>query len=180
MDRTGQCGPPSHHRLRHRIPQTSDTDWTDHPHQGTSLTTVIGSLTPGADYQVRVLARNHEGQSPWSNPAQGTTVGAAMTATDADNDTLTYSITGPNPGGFTIDSTTAQLRSGPAESYDFEDPAKNTYTVTVTATDSRGASDSIPVTVTVTDVNEPPAFAESNPTRQLVENSLRRRVRALR
>ena len=94
-----------------------------------------------------------------------------MTATDADNDTLTYSITGPNPGGFTIDSTTAQLRSGPAESYDFEDPAKNTYTVTVTATDSRGASDSIPVTVTVTDVNEPPAFAESNPTRQLAENT---------
>ena len=162
--------------------QTSDTDWTDHPHQGTSLTTVIDPLTPGTEYLVRVLARNHEGQSPWSNPAQGTTVtnsppnfgtatanrsvpenspqgtnvGAAVTATDADNDTLTYSITGPNPGGFTIHSTTAQLRSGPAENYDFEDPTKNTYTVTVTATDPHEASASIEVTITVTDTDEPP------------------------
>ena len=177
--------------------QTSDTDWTDHPHQGTGLTTVIGSLTPGADYQVRVRARNHEGQSPWSNPAQGTTVtnsppdfgtitagrsvpenspqgtnvGAAVTATDPDadtDDTLTYRITGPNPGGFTIHSTTGQLSSGPAENYDFENPNKDSYAVTVTATDPHGGSASTDVTVTVIDVNEapgPPAVSISGQTR---------------
>ena len=95
-----------------------------------------------------------------------------MTATDPDaGDTLTYSITGSNPGGFTVHSTTGQLRSGAASSYDFEEPTKSSYTVTVTATDGQGGSASIEVTVTVTDLNEPPAFAESDPARQLAENT---------
>ena len=100
---------------------------------------------------------NTNSRSVPENSVQGTNVGAAITATDPDDgDTLTYSITGPNPGGFTIDSTTAQLRSGPAENYDFENPTKNTYTVTVTATDPHEASASIDVTITVTDLDEPP------------------------
>ena len=91
------------------------------------------------------------------NSVQGTNVGAPVTATDPDaGDTLSYGITGPNPGGFTIDATTGQLRSGPASSYDFEDPTKSSYTVTVTATDPHGASANIAVTVTVSDVDEPP------------------------
>ena len=171
--------------------------WSDAEHEGTGLSAVIGDLAPGTDYQVRVMARNDEGDGQWSDTAQGTTVansapdfgantasrsvpenspsgtsvGAPVTATDADNDTLTYRITGPNTGGFTIDATTGQLRSGPAENYDFEDSTKNSYTVTVTATDPHGGSGSVEVTIAVTDVNEPPAFAESSPTRQLAENA---------
>ena len=163
--------------------RASDVGWTPHPHEGTGLSAVIGDLDPGTDYLVRVMARNDEGDGEWSDTAQGTTVansapefgadtasrsvaensvqgtnvGAPVTATDPDaGDTLSYGITGPNPGGFTIDATTGQLRSGPAESYDFEDPTKNSYTVTVTATDSQGGSGSVEVTVTVSDVDEPP------------------------
>ena len=162
--------------------KASDSGWTDHPHQGTGLSAVIGDLDPGTDYQVRVMARNDEGDGQWSDPApgttvansapdfgadtasrsvaensvQGTNVGAPVTATDPDNDTLSYGITGPNPGGFTVDEQTGQLRSGPAENYDFEDSAKSSYTVTVAATDPHGASANIAVTVTVSDEDEPP------------------------
>ena len=156
---------------------------SDADHDGTGLSITLTDLTPGTEYQVRVLARNHEGQSPWSNPAQGTTVtnsppvfgadtnsrsvpenspqattvGGPVTATDPDEgDTLTYGITGPNPGGFTINEHSGQLLSGPAENYDFEDPAKSSYAVTVTAADPHGGSASIEVTIAVTDTAEPP------------------------
>ena len=159
------------------------SSWSDAEHEGAGLSITLSDLDPGTDYQVRVMARNDEGDGEWSETAQGTTlantapefgaaaptrqlaensvqgtsVGAPVTATDDDaDDTLSYGITGPNPGGFTIDATTRQLRSGPASNYDFEDPAKNSYTVTVTASDPQGGSGSVEVTVTVTDVNEPP------------------------
>ena len=164
--------------------KVTDPGWTPHPHAGTGVSAVIGDLDPGTDYLVRVMARNEEGDGEWSDTAQGTTVantaplvpddekmttrslpenstsgtnvGAALSASDPDNDTLTYRITGPNPGGFTVDEQTGQLRSGPASNYDFEDPTKSSYTVTVTASDPHGASANIAVTVTVSDEDEPP------------------------
>ena len=104
-----------------------------------------------------VFGADTNSRSVPENSPQGTTVGAAITATDPDDgDTLTYRITGPNPGGFTINEHSGQLRSGPAENYDFENPAKDSYTVTVTAADPHEASASIDVTITVTDMAEPP------------------------
>ena len=42
------------------------------------------------------------------NSASGANVGAAVRATDADGDTLTYSLTGTDAGSFTINSSTAR------------------------------------------------------------------------
>ena len=66
------------------------------------------------------------------NSASGANVGAAVRATDADGDTLTYSLTGTDAGSFTINSG-GQIMVGTGTMLDFEDKAS--YTVTVRATD---------------------------------------------
>ena len=84
------------------------------------------------------------------NTAADTGIGSPVTAMDADNDTLTYSLSGTDMASFDIGSATGQLMTLAA--LDFE--TKPTYSVTVTASDSGGLSDSIDVTITVTDVDE--------------------------
>ena len=86
------------------------------------------------------------------NSAVGTSVGAVVTATDADNDTLTYSLEGTDAASFEIDSGTGQIKTVTGVTYNFE-ATKNSYSVTVKASDGT-ASDTIAVTIDVTDVNE--------------------------
>ena len=86
------------------------------------------------------------------NSAVGTSVGAVVTATDADNDTLTYSLEGTDAASFEIDSGTGQIKTVTGVTYNFE-ATKNSYSVTVKASDGT-ASDTIAVTVDVTDVDE--------------------------
>ena len=89
--------------------------------------------------------------------AANANVGAALTATDPDNDTLTYSLdtttTAPDAGKFGIDSGSGQITVGSGTTLDHEN-WKNIYWVVVKATDSGGASDTIEVTITVTDTTE--------------------------
>ena len=82
----------------------------------------------------------------------GTNVGAPVTATDADlGDTLTYSLdSGTDAGSFSINSSSGQIRTAVVLDYE----TKNSYTVTVTATDSGNLTDTITVTISVTDVPE--------------------------
>ena len=84
------------------------------------------------------------------NSASGANVGAAVRATDADGDRLTYSLTETDAGSFTINSG-GQIMVGTGTMLDFENKAS--YTVTVTATDG-SASDTIAVTITVTNLDE--------------------------
>ena len=81
---------------------------------------------------------------------------ATLTATDPNYDTLTYSVTGD--AAFTIDMSTGQLLTASA----LDREARDTHTVTVTATDPSNLFDEITVTITVTDVDEPPTI--SGPT----------------
>ena len=91
------------------------------------------------------------------NTASGTNIGSVVTATDANTDTLSYTLGGVDANSFTIVGTSGQLQTSAALNY--ED--KNTYTVTATVSDNKGGTDSIDVTINVTDVNDPPRFVDA-------------------
>ena len=104
------------------------------------------------------------------NSAAGTNVGAPITATDPDGNTLTYSLSGADAGSFEIDAATGQVQTKSGVVYDYE--ARPAYSLAVIADDGKGLSASILVTVNLTDVNEAPAFDEgASATRQVAENS---------
>ena len=88
------------------------------------------------------------------NTAAGQNVGAALTATDADSDTLTYTLEGTDAASFDIVSGSGQIRTRTGVTYNHE--AKSTYTVVVKADDGNGGTDTVTVTIAVTDVDEPP------------------------
>ena len=102
----------------------------------------------------------------------GVNIGSAITATDADNDTLTYSLDGTDAASFDIDSTSGQLRT--SASLDYE--TKTSYSVTITVSDGNGGSDSISVTINITNVDETPAnnapvFADDSATLTIAEDA---------
>ena len=106
------------------------------------------------------------------NTASGVNIGTAIAATDADNDTLTYSLGGyvPDADSFSLVSTSGQLQTSAALDYE----TKPSYSVSVSVSDGNGGSDSIAVTINVTDVNEnrAPAFADGDSTtRTIAENT---------
>ena len=103
------------------------------------------------------------------NTAADENIGAPVAATDPDNgDTLTYTLGGSDAGSFAIDETTGQLKTKDTLNYE----SKDTYTVTVTATDQSGLSDTVTVTVTVSSVNEVPEFTDgATASRSVAENT---------
>ena len=94
------------------------------------------------------------------NSASGANVGARVTASDPDGDSLTYTLAGTDAGSFGIVAATGQIRVGDGTNLDYEGE-KNTYVVEVTATDRSGASDMITVTVNVTNVGEVTLWASA-------------------
>ena len=84
------------------------------------------------------------------NTAAGENIGTPVRATDANGDSLTYRLSGTDPASFDIDTGSGQLMT--LADLDYE--TKSTYSVTVTASDSGGLTDSIDVTITVIDVDE--------------------------
>ena len=100
------------------------------------------------------------------NTAAGEPVGEPVpAAADHDGDTtatgdgeiLTYSLGDVDANLFTIERDTGQIKVGAGTKLDHE--AKDTYTVTVTATDPSLDSASITVTIRVTDVDEAPELS---------------------
>ena len=71
-----------------------------------------------------------------------------------------YSLSGTDQDSFDIDAATGQLITG----MKFNQEQKEMYTVTVTATDTDGATDSIRVDIYVVDVDEMPQVFESDLT----------------
>ena len=88
------------------------------------------------------------------NTAAGQNVGAALTATDTDNDTLTYSLEGTDAASFDIVAASGQIKTKMGVSYTYE--AQNTYAVTVKADDGFGGTDTVAVTIALNDVDEQP------------------------
>ena len=81
-------------------------------------------------------------------------IGVRVEATDPDNNTLTYRLSGAGAASFGIDDRSGQLRTRARLDHE----SRNRYTVTVTATDPSLASATVTVTITVTNVNEPPEY----------------------
>ena len=86
--------------------------------------------------------------------ALGSNVGAAVTATDSDGDTLTYKLVGAGGAAFDVDGATGQLQVGAALDHE----TNGSYTVTVQASDEKSVAFK-DVTVTVTGVDEPPSLS---------------------
>ena len=85
------------------------------------------------------------------NSPSGTDVGEPVTATDPDDDNLTYRLLGAGASSFAIDRNTGQITVGGTD-LDYE--AKDTYTVEVTVTDPSNAGAVIMVTIKVTNEDE--------------------------
>ena len=94
------------------------------------------------------------------NTLAGEDIGAPVSATDEDGDTLTYTLDVPSRATFDIDSTTGQLQTRAALD---SETGPSSYTVTVTATDPSSAEDTIQVTITLNDVNEAGTVTLSSP-----------------
>ena len=96
------------------------------------------------------FTKNTDTRSVAENTAPEVNIGLPVTATDS-GDILTYTLSGTDADSFTIVEASGQLRTDADLDYE----TKRSYSVTVTATDPFGASDSIAVTITVTNVDEP-------------------------
>ncbi len=88
------------------------------------------------------------------NTSAGQPIGDPVTATDADDDSLTYRLRGVYADSFSIGASTGQLVTKDAIAYDHE--ARDAYSVTVRASDGQGARATLVVGIAVTDVDEPP------------------------
>ena len=101
------------------------------------------------------------------NTGTGANIGGAVAATDADNDTLTYTLSGIDASSYDIDRTSGQLKTRAALDYE----TKRAHEVTVTVSDG-GLTDSITVTITISNVNDAPVFTAGGSTnRTLAENT---------
>ncbi|MDE2988935.1 MAG: cadherin domain-containing protein [Chloroflexota bacterium] len=112
--------------------------------EGTSEHVVLSASPP-------VFAISSASRSVAENSAAGTALGAAFTATDADQDPLTYSLEGTDAASFAIDDSTGQVSTRAA--LDFEN--QSSYSVVVKAADQYDDADTVNVTISVTNVDEP-------------------------
>ena len=103
------------------------------------------------------------------NSVAGTVVGKPVVATDPGEDgmqeVLTYTLEGTDESSFTIVTETqgsdkaGQIKVGATTMLNRE--AKDSYSVTVKATDPSGLMDTIPVTINITDVDEDPTITDT-------------------
>ena len=110
------------------------------------------------------------------NSGAGANVGTAVSATDSDGDTLTYSLSGTDGSKFTIVDTSGQIQAKSGQTYNFE--GTNSYTVRVRVRDNKDSAgnadtlndDVITVTINLTNVNEAPVVTGGTTGTNFPEN----------
>ena len=146
------------------------------PRDGDGTTATITDLEVNTRYEVQVRATNDEGTGEWSSSGFGATsanlppvfdeggsatrqvaenttgtsnIGTPLRATDPENTTLTYGLTGGDTDQFSIVPGIGQLRTRTGVDYNYE--VKNRYSVRVEAQDDQGGHATITVTIDVAD-----------------------------
>ena len=159
---------------RHYVPVNGNDTAND-----TDCNPVDEGTTEEAHYNKAPTFDDRESPPEFSvneNTTAGQDVGSPVSATDPENDTLTYSLQGQDAASFDIDSATGQIETKAPLDHE----TKDTYHVAVFVRDSKnihGNSDSvydnsIDVTIKVDNVNEPPAFDANLPIAfDIVENT---------
>ena len=117
--------------------------WQEFGNQRGQPMTIAPSFSDGEGNAI-----TETGRSVAENTAAGENIGDPVAATDADSDTLTYTLGGADAESFDIEESSGQLKTKAA--LDFETRA--TYTVNVTATDPSSHHTTITVTISVTNV----------------------------
>ena len=95
-------------------------------------------------------------------------------ATDADGDTLTYSISGADSQHFTIDATSGviEFNSAPDHEQPTDSGFDNVYNLSIAAEDPLGNQAQQSLTVSINDLNDnPPQFASSTAALDASENT---------
>ena len=160
--------------------ETESSSWIAYRHTGLSTRTIIRWLNPATSYDVRVRAQNGEIPGVWSelgtggtgvsvntppefdasvvtkltvdeNTPGGIELGERFSATDTDNDTLTWLLDGAAASAFSIDPENGQLSSSALLDHE----TKPYRSVIVRVSDGNGGTDAVRVKVVVADVEEP-------------------------
>ena len=122
------------------------------------VTVTVTSVNDAPEFETEMTTRTvSESAQP------GDEVGTKVAATDVDDSTLTYRLSGASD--FVIDAsgpTAGQIRVAPGVTLDRENTPS--YEVTVTADDGKGGTDSITVTINVSNVNEAPTAVNDTAT----------------
>ena len=90
------------------------------------------------------------------NTAARQNIGSAISASDADSNSLTYTLEGPGAGSFAIVSNSGQIRTSSPLNYE----ARQSYSLTVKVDDGQSRQNSVAaksVTITVDNVREAPS-----------------------
>ncbi|MXZ00035.1 hypothetical protein F4Y93_05085, partial [Candidatus Poribacteria bacterium] len=114
---------------------------------------------------------NHTSRTVAENTAKGVNIGNPIAAADADNDALTYTLSGPDAAAFDIDNTTGQLKTGAELDYE----KKNTYTGTVTVSDG-DLTATITVIIVIIDLDDQESPTLTLTSQPLTEATLNRSI----
>ena len=126
---------------------------------GKSAEAVTDGAVPSANRRPRFPSTETGERTVPENTRRNVNAGDPVAAVDPENDSLTYTLSGPDAAAFTIVSRTGQLRT--SEALDFE--RKPSYSFTIEVHDGRDGSgntattidDTQPVTITVENEEEP-------------------------
>ncbi|MED4584490.1 Ig-like domain-containing protein [Brevibacillus choshinensis] len=136
---------------------TIDVKVTSSLHTSKTYLIVVSRSEPNAPPTNLTLSNNQIEENKPVNTEIGT-----LQATDSNTgETFTYSLVGGDTSSFMISGN--KLLSN--EAFDYEG-AKQNYSITILATDSRGATFSKVFTINLLDVNEPPVVSNSSKTGQ--------------
>ncbi len=178
-----------------RYKPKAKSKWTILTLKGNLLDTLIFGLERGVEYEAGVRAKNGYSYGNWSHANIGTTtpnhppvfsngestdravaentphnkaVGDPVSATDADGDTLAYTLSGTDAAAFGINSDTGQLLTKAPLDYE----AKHSYSVQIQVADAHGGKATIEVAISVIDVDEPITVTLTPSNRPFVWTSL--------